>query len=559
MFCSLSAVNKDSVIAFTKLTVLLGMSYGFEYNPDTRRRMNQWLLDAEPFIKRFKFPRKEFTDAVRAIIANRDPNADQKLDDNITEFLWEINDHKKLFHSELDIPKVLLDMLDRVRLYVLKGSDNAYTFLAKNIGELQEPAMSKIFVHEETDTSDTQSKLKKLVGKYASKPGMIMPAEQLAKFVQHNKDKGSRHKDHDDYLAMRRELSAAFKSRLATIVRESDKPYLPLVDIIKRLKQEGVYNDLPPTFVGNIDDQGRFYTTAGKRIAVTISGEVRMNPAYDAKTDNGYVCEYTPAFAQAPTRAYTVDFKQERVAKKYNVVAQVAGKLETLTSKWLKDLRKAPKTRESCLAVLCELIYETTARVGNERAATDGKITYGASQWRVKHVKLGATRCDIRYEGKSGVKQHHIIQFNTPRLKLLADKLPGFLEGKKPDDFLISFGGKPLGSASVNRYLKYLGFPDGFTIHKLRTARGTELAYAILQKAPFDKGADAKAVNTWVEQELLKVGKALGHISGETVTAATAIANYIDPSVLDEFYRNLNVRPSAKIQKAIDQIGKKEV
>ena len=556
MFYSLSAVNKDSVVAFTKLAVLLGMSFQFEYSADTRRRMNQWLLEAEPFIKRFKFPQKELNAAVRALVANRDPNDDQTLDDNITEFMWCIYDHKKLFHSELDIPKVMLDMLDRIRLYVLKGSDNAFNFLAKNISELREPALSKIFVHEETDTSDVQAKLKKLVSKYA-KSGMIMPAEQLAKFVQHNKDKGKRHPDHDNYLAYRRELNAALKARLATIIRESGKPWLPLVDVIKRLKAENVYNELPKTFVGGIDDQGRFYTTAGKRIAVTISGEVRMNPSYDPKTDNGYVCEYTPPFAQAPTRAYTVDFKQERVEKKYNVVGQVIGKLETLTGKWLKDLRKAPKTRESCLAVLCELIYETTARVGNDRASTDGKQTYGATQWRVKHVKLTATRCDIKYEGKSGVKQHHIIHFNTPRLKLLAEKLPGFLAGKKPDDFFITDKGKPLTSNSINRYLKYLGFPDGFTIHKLRTARGTEMAYNILKDAPFDKGADAKAVNTWVENEMLKVGKELGHISGETVTAATAIANYIDPSVLDDFFRRLNVRPSAKIQKAIDQIGKK--
>lgn len=557
MFCSLSAVNKDSVIAFTKLTVLLGMSFQFEYNPDTRRRMNQWLAESEPFLKRFKFPKTEFTAAVRSIIANKDPNEDQKLDDNITEFLYLLNDHKQLFAAELDIPKILLDMIDRVRLYGLKGSDNAYKFLARHISELKEPALSKIFVHEETDTSSVQTKLKKLVSKYGA-PGMIMPADQLAKFVQHNKDKGSRHADHDAYLTMRRELNAALKSRLATIIRESGEPHLPLRDVIKRLNSEKVYHELPSEFVGNIDDQGRFYTTAGKRIAVTISGTVRMNPAYKAKEDNGYVCEYQPAFAQAPSRAYTVDFKQERTVKKFSVVNKVAGKIEALAAKWLKDLRKAPKTRESCLAVLCELVYETTARIGNERASTDGKTTYGASQWRVKHVKLTPTRCDIKYPGKSGVIQHHVIRFNTPRLKLLAEKLPAFLEGKKPDDYLIHFKGKPFTSANVNRYLQYVGFPEGFTIHKLRTARGTELAFKILQDSPFKPGDDARAVNQWVESELMKVGQELGHMSGEKVTANTAIANYIDPSILDDFYRKLNVRPSSKIQKAIDAIGKKE-
>lgn len=558
MFCSLSAVNKDSVKAFAKLSILIGMSFGFEYNPNTRRLMSQWLLDCEPFFKRFKFPKKDMTYAVRAIVANTDPNDDQKLDDAITEFLWQLNDFKKEFHKELDIPKIELDLIDRVRLYGLKASDNAYNFLAKNVGYLKEPGISKIFITETVDTSDVQTELRALVKKYTGKPGMILPQDQLSDFVARHKKSGTRHADHDKYLKLRRELTAAYKARLASIVRASGKPYLPLRDVIAQLKSENVYNELPAQFVGNIGDDGKFYTTAGKLISTTISGEVRMNGTYDPQEDNGYVCEYTPPFAQGPTRAYTVDFKQHRTAKKFSVVQNIAGKIEKLTEKWLKDLRKAPRTQQSCLATICELVYATTGRIGNANASTDGKQTYGISQLRVKHVKIGANRIDIKYPGKSGIMQHHIIQLNTPRLKLLGQLLPKFVEDKKPTDYLVNFKGKPFSGAQVNRYLLSLGFPEGFTIHKLRTARGTQMAYELLQKAPFTAGSDAKAVNTWVENELLKVGTELGHMSGEKVTAATAIANYIDPGILDDFYRKINVRPSSKIQKAIDAIGKKD-
>lgn len=559
MFIALSAVDKNSVKAFCKLAILVGMSFEFEYKAETRRLLNQWLVDSEPFLKRFKFPRKELNAAVRALVAQADPNKDQKLDDAITEIMYQIADLKKDFHAELDIPKVELDVLDRIRLYSLKGSENALKYIAKNISYFKEPTLNKMFVEEVDDTSDIQTKLKKLVGKYADKPGMIMPAEQLSKFVEHNKSKGQRHKDHDDYLKLRRELMATYKKRLAGIVRDSGKHYLPLREVIKTLDSEKVYHELPKEFVGNIDDQGAFYTTEGKKIAVTISGSVRMNPAYDPKTDNAYVCEYQPAFAQNTTRAYTVDFKKERVDKKFDVVKQVAGKLETLTSKWLKDMRKAPKTRESCMAMICELCYETTARIGNVNAKTDGKSTYGVTQWRIRHItKFSPSGMEIKYPGKSGVVQHHKIKFNTPRLRMLGDKLEAFIQDKEKDEYLISFKGQAFTSAMINRYLLYLGFPQGFTIHKLRTSRGTTLAYNILQASPFKKGADPKEVNAWVERELIKVGEELGHISGEKVTVDTAIQNYIDPSILDDFFRNLGIRPSAKIQKAIDAKAPKD-
>src|SRR5690606_12281459 len=132
-----------------------------------------------------------------------------------------------------------------------------------------------------------------------------------------------------------------------------------------QLESKGIIHNLPQGFVGNIDDLGKFYTTAGKRLLQSPSGDVRMNGSYDAEKDNAYVCEFTPPFAKAPTRAYTEDYRAGSRAEKFNVVADVMPKLASLTKKWLPDMRKLGKQKEGLLAVLCEFIYATSARVGN--------------------------------------------------------------------------------------------------------------------------------------------------------------------------------------------------
>ena len=118
-----------------------------------------------------------------------------------------------------------------------------------------------------------------------------------------------------------------------------------------------------------------------------------------------------------------------------------------------------------------------------------------------------------------------------------------------------------MSSAQINRYMQSIGFPKGFTVHKLRTARGTEMAISILKSCPYKKGDGTKdtVIHKWLENELLKIGEELGHMSGDKITSSTAIQNYISPEILADFYNKLGVRPSAKVQKAIDSIKKDAV
>src|SRR5690606_3396973 len=131
---------------------------------------------------------------------------------------------------------------------------------------------------------------------------------------------------------------------------------------------------------------------------------------------------------------------------------------------WLPDLRSAGKTKEGMLATTCELVYQTSARIGSKNAKTGGETTYGMTTLHLRHIDLNDKRIIIKYIGKSAGQQKHTIKFNSQRGQLLHTALTKFKLGKKPADYLLSHGGKVATSATLNKYLQELGFPAGFTI-----------------------------------------------------------------------------------------------
>lgn len=560
MYQSLSAVNKDSVTAFLKVIATLYITYDVKLNSEQLRRLNLWMRDANEFVTKFKLTK--LTDAaVRAIVGGADPQKSDIADDAITDLLTAMKDKKAAFDKETDITRQQISLLNDFRLAHF-GSESAAKRLPRSVSVIGDPQVTAFFVQEVDGVSKdgVYKDLAALVKKYGKVPGYIIPTEILEEWQAYNKSKGAKRPEHAKYLELRREVNDIFKKTLSGLVRSSGKPYLPLRDVTSQLDAIGVVHNLPKGFVGNIDDMGKFYTTAGKQLLQTPSGDVRMNPKYDAAEDNAYVCEFTPPFAQKPTRGYTTSYRTGAKSAKFDVVAEVMPKLATLTKKWLPDLRLVGKSRDGVLATLCEFIYDTSARVGNKNASTAGEKTYGATQLLVKHFKFGTNSCVVKYVGKSGGAQNHKLTFTSVRGKQLGEALRKFADAKSPNEPMFTFKGEQVSGAMINRYLRGLGFPQAFSVHKLRTARGTEMAMALLKNCPFKKGDGTKdtVIHKWLETEVLKIGAELGHMSGEKVTANTAIQNYIAPEILAEFYGKLNVRPSAKVQKAIDSVSVSE-
>lgn len=558
MQISLSAVQKDSVVAFLKLLATLYVTYDQKLTKEQLRRMNMWASEASEFLTKFKLT-KSATKAVRLVVSGEDPNTDDDTDTAISDFLLELKDKTPLFQKETDITRIQMGLINDFRLAHF-GSETAAKRLLKGVTSIGDPMVTQFYQHDfdSLDHGSVYTKLAALVKKYGKVPGYIMPTEILEDWQAQAKSKGVKHAGHAEYLMLRREVNDIYKKALANIVRGANEKYLPLRDVMQKLKAMGVINTLPTGFVGNIDDLGNFYTSTGKKLLQNPSGEVLMNPKYDAEQDNAYVCSFTPPFAQKATRAYTVAYRQDAKGAKFDIVNDILPKLNALTKKWLPDLRLVGKKKEGTLAALCEFIFDTSARVGNKNAMTDGVKTYGATQLEAKHFKFAQNSCTIKYIGKSGGAQSHKVSFTSVRGKQLGEALNKLAEGKKPADAVFTFNGEQVTGTMINRYLHKLGFPREFTVHKLRTARGTQLAMAILNDSPFKNGDGAKdtVVHKWLETELLKVGAELGHMSGEKVTSATAIQNYIAPEILAQFYAKLGMRPSSKVQKAIDSASK---
>lgn len=555
-FTSLSAVDRASADSYLKLMLALALSYDYDYDAQFRRKMTAWHKDAQSFIKRFGIKTRELDKAYRALLAGNGPE-DEAVADSIHNVFMDLKELQPKFKKELDLTADDLTMLNSLRLIVTKGSENGMKIIGKLVTRLNDLDYNKMFVQEHVDTSAEQEELKKLVRKYGNVTGTIMPTEVLTQWQETAKNRGKKLAQHARYLELTKSLRESYKKRLQAIVRSSGKPYLPLVDVINQLNAEGIPHNLPKTFIGMIDDAGKFYTTAGKRLLQAPSGEVTMNPEYDPKADNAYVCSFTPAFAQQPTRAYTENYRSSAKQGKFSIVTEALPKIGNAIKHWRADMAK-PTSRLGMLATLAELIYETSARVSSVNAATGGATTFGATTLQAQHITMSDTVIHIKYTGKSGGKQHHIIRLNTPALKRLGANLKKYVEGKKKTDYIFSYKEKLLTGTMVTRYLRTLGLPEGFTVHKFRTIRATQMAQEVLKKSPFKKNGnfEDREVHKWVESEILKVGIELGHMSGDKPTANTAIQNYIEPSLLDDFYTKLGIRPSAKIQKAIDSAGK---
>lgn len=557
-FQSLSAVDRSSAESYMKFIMTLIMAYEFDFDATYRRKLTAWHRDAQPFISRFKLPAGPINKAFRAIMAKKDPDEEESLHDLINTVIADLHNKQGEMKKELDLRKEDLSLLNDLRLIQTKDSPAARSRLSKAVSRFRDPDINTMFVAEHKDTTKEQSEIEKLVKKYTGSQGKTLPIPVLQQWQDVAKKRGTKLKDHVRYLELRKALNATFKTRLQSLVRNSGKHAMPVREVAEALDAENISHNLPTGFVGLIDDAGKFYTVTGNKLLQVPAGEVRMNPAYDPKKDNAYVCEFTPPGGAKPARAYTESYRASSKAKKFSVVSETMPKLKGLARKWRQDMRDGEK-RNGILATLTEFIFDTSARAGNANALSKGERTFGATQLLVKHFKIDDHKIIVTYIGKSGGKQRHIIQYTkSNNLKLLAKNLKLLIGKKKPSEPVFTDKGNPFTSTAVSRYMASIGFPRGFTVHKLRTLRGTQLADEALKKSSFKKGGDwtEKDVNQWVEANMLKIGVELGHMSGEKFTSNTAIQNYISPEILADFYSKLGIRPPAKIQKAIDSANK---
>jgi DNA topoisomerase-1 len=213
----------------------------------------------------------------------------------------------------------------------------------------------------------------------------------------------------------------------------------------------------------------------GKWKPKVTSKDVTLNLGREAKVPKGdwgkivhdkesmWMASWTDYLTQKRKYVWLADtagIKQDRDKAKYDKAKMLAGEIETVKNKIVKDM-ESNDTRVRRISTVCWLIYRTAMRVGDEKDPEEAD-TVGATTLRKEHVTLTSDAIKFDFLGKDSVRWQETVpavendkQFYK-NLKELTLKI-------KPTDEI--FGN--LTSRDVNEYYKTV--VNGLTAKVFRT------------------------------------------------------------------------------------------
>jgi hypothetical protein len=418
--------------------------------------------------------------------------------------------------------------------------------------------VTKGFLKEDDrDQSDSSSKLRKLVKKMAGYDEDAFHSTEDAKAAK------EAYPDlYAQYLLLRREYNDVWKSAISDIVRASGMQTLPMQTVERALDKKGIVHGMPAGFTGKIDAICRWYDNEDNLLTGVPSAAmfptVRMNDSSDAEwvaqairadgTGAGYL------FRQADQIRNKMA-KFERVRDFFPIV-------DKMRRKWVSLIKNFdPSSPETVAAVVLELVFTFSARVGTGRGSTGGETTFGMSTLLKKHFSESTRGFILKYKGKDAVSTKHVFNIESGIDKTIVEIVYGLAADKKPDDPLFTYTLKngdqrPITAQTINRLFKALGAPEGVTVRNLRTYHGSRIFKEETEKLYAKKAAMAngKEAMEYLDDIARKVGKALNHVrrtadGAENVTPATALANYIDVTLQVDFFQHYGLPLPARLEK----------
>jgi hypothetical protein len=349
-------------------------------------------------------------------------------------------------------------------------------------------------------------------------------------------------------------FNAAMKKYRATlrnwVLDHNDTPQ-PVPEARTKMEAEGFYlHDLRPEMDSLlVGSDGFFYTEYEGQILKLLSrpgaGTTigRFNPDYNPtkkgsswkfeyKTDQG---EFVKCYSELTKRTFKTD-KSDSIIPMLTSVPKVR-------PRWLKDILH-DDDHTSVPALMTEICYLACARIGGDGFTRGFGKTYGLSTLEVQHCKLEKNKVTLHYPGKDAKDQTHVFRDSNKDEHRVAACLRVLCEGKKKTDMLFTFDdGKHCSNTRVRDYMKTLGV-EGLTPHKLRSINGTNKLLSLLSKYS-DKDIakmSPTAADKLFKEEAIEVGKLLGHVAGGVATAATALKNYIDPVIAQDWFTSHGLR-----------------
>jgi hypothetical protein len=489
-------------------------------------------------------------DSVNAALAGRN-KAEQLaiLGLNIKDKFQDFRQNTRFTSRELEILKAL-------GAYLRTDSEPAFNKIKKFAGLINNPYISKRLAPKVGSQRKSGNELRRLVYEMVGRDDTALTLDE-AKIA-----KESYPDVYKQYLAYRREHSRIWKEAAVSFVRNSGHNLVPYEELLDFLHVNGIDHMLPLGFTGQVDDLMRMYTNEGHLIdgvpnAVTFPS-VEMNEDYGQADGGDFVFQALRGNGGPGPYFYTVDYKKAAARDKFARVSNLAPKIEGMQRKWFQMVKRFKPDNISCVcAVVLELLFEFSARIGSRGNNAGGKSTFGIATLLVKHLTVDpAGNVIIRYRGKDAVPAAHRLLKADPQQKFVIAALMQLMHGKQPNDRLMTVvkGNRMLlvGGGAVNTYFHSLGAQD-VTVHKLRTYRGTTLFTQLMEQAlsrPIKDEAKAMAIYKKMGEA---VGKALNHVrrgaNGSRVTGVTALANYIDPEVQIAFFTQLGFRPPKSLER----------
>lgn len=454
-------------------------------------------------------------------------------EDSLASSLTMISALIKALKTDSTTNQSMIELLQHV-VGVLKGDNKHYIALRDKISLLGKPEITSLFPIDVD------------VAKQAAGVAFIEEYD-VGKLKELREQKDPEYKK---VLAARKQIRTTTSDFIKQFCRGILVPYEVLY---KAVEKEQLINSLPEGFEGYIDEFGSLYTVYKVKIdGFPANCKVVMNPQY-SKQDSGYVFTAMSPLAKSSTYFYTLDYRKKAKQEKFNVVKKLSLEIGNLRSLWVKKLNIKDKQCEE--AILLELIYQTQARIGTPTNATIDKRTglpmrtYGMSTILLKHYTIESDgSITFSYPGKAAFKGD-VIHYQTHKLYPVDTAtifVIDWLSTRKEEKVFSTT------AAKVRSLLKELGAPEGATIHKLRTLKGTIMMKECIKQHPFKtEKTSVSAVNKWLKEQALEVGIKLGHMSGEKYTAATAIAHYIDPLAMLKLYKEARVVPPKTMLKLV--------
>jgi hypothetical protein len=557
--------NEDIQIVVEAVIVLAYFNYTEEeLTPQHKKKFLPAVQKALPILHKAGIDVKSFDRCVAELFSK---GHIKKTANDLDTFLRELLTWEKQLKVTFTMSPLLLELLNATRR-VAAGSESAYALLEKKVGMLRNFALTQLFADE--FQSDPQANLLPQIAKYVKffgYTGYSLGFQERKVAAKKNATK------YQEYMALRRQANDMASEFMRNWVRQNadSKGLAKYPEFIKALnKHKIVIHGFATGFTGLLDDTGALYTTAGKKInGKPGPGRIEMNTSYNPQEDNTYVFKAFVDGADTTPSYYTIDFKTSRTSNKFENVDALNQSIDGMRKKWLGfirsgDIEEDQHDRDFLSACCLEIIYQCQARIGGKGNATKDKTgvyrtTYGLSTILMKHVRIASGKATISYEGKAAfkgdkaVKQKHVLdQTMGPAVKKIISALALWKSERKANDpvWMTDRGGS-LSAANVNAMFRYVGAPEGVTIHKLRTLKGTMMMQEILSKHPWKRKnavADSTTeVTNWLKEKALTIGKQLGHHTGEVTTGTTAIQSYCNPKMMLDLYKDADVMPSKQM------------